>query len=770
MALCLTAIFSVACSDDSSGEEYSFERDVQDLKVLRSCVDASSSDACYRLHFRQPIETKNLKQYFVWLDTTVVNTKDRSVSKNAKANPTLTKPFQVKAGSYFDTLDLTSYIKDYLDYDSLQVAIWPEYSDNGATAEIQRIYIHFGDDLAPSIVTLQDSVFSDGAAFDWSRPTDQIDFYKPEQVDGPIAGYNVVIYALNDKEDIRNAKISVIKAGVVDSVGGKLYQRNRQFKTKSGSVWLDTTSSTNPRYLRLAIMDGEGFSEVDSLNRFRLIVKGLASSSNGAASRYTIGITSFDSSGNYSGSTVSAESNHMFITTDKIAPLMGTKLFFVEDSLAPGFARLDSNNRVRIFFSRSIDPIKADHGIKEDSVLVIPSTCQELYCFEDVESYQVDRFMNGEWAQLDEAGGFVADRFVDRYNVSGDTFKIADFGTFMVDTIRWVSPGDTLILRVRSKDSSAYYSRALIDTLFVSTKNNGTLECPDGYLPVYTDTSSFCMERFEHRDSTGAFMTNILHSEAVAACESVSASGFKVQLCKERDWELACLSGGTSPYGVVEENALAASEYLYSNCNVATGDSASAANFESRNYKCASRYGLRDLPGQYQEWVLGRSSDTLELLKGSSYRPYGGLDRESIALCTNRFFPYYTRKNYVKDTTVYVYRTGRIIDTSLVLDTNRILYKTYTQKDFTDEIQFFAVKNPATGSIVGYDYAPAEEYRKGGEAWLKQLAGELEYVPDHTEKVFFLNGTTPYKKVSAFYKNSSISFRCCAYPEASDSK
>ena len=73
--------------------------------------------------------------------------------------------------------------------------------------------------------------------------------------------------------------------------------------------------------------------------------------------------------------------------------------------------------------------------------------------------------------------------------------------------------------------------------------------------------------------------------------------------------------------------------------------------------------------------------------------------------------------------------------------------------------------NPATGEIVGYDYAPLQEYRKGGEKWLKNLAGNMEYEPDRIEVVFLLGGNTPYKKVAAFYKNSSIGFRCCAYPE-----
>lgn len=757
----LAMFLLLSCSDGSSGTEYAFDREILEMNVLRSCEDASSTEACYRVRFRYPIETEKLTQFLVWIDTIVVGDTVSSVSKHARENATLTVEYNSKKESYYDTLDLTEYVKDFLEYDSLQVAIWPEYSDNGDPGALQRVFLHFGDDLAPAIVTLQDSVFVDGAVFDWARPTDQTDFYSPESLSGPIAGYSIVVYALNEKEDIRKAKVTVEHNGEVDSVGGNLYLRNYRFKSKNDSVWIDTTSTTDKRYLRLAIPDGEGFSvDNDSLNRFRLTIRGLKSES-----QYTIGITSYDSSGNYSGSVVSAENNHMFITTDSVAPVMPTKLFFWQDSLNPGFAKLDSNNRVRIFFSRSVDPFKQDNGIIVDTVLSYPDSCYEFFCFRGVQSYQVDRYDGKEWVQLTEAGGISDERYVDLYKVSGDTFKLADLGDFVVDTIRWVSPGDTLILRVRSIDSTGYYSKALIDTIYVSASDTSGLECPDGYLPVVTSDSKFCMEKFEHMDSTGAFMVNLLHSEAKAACEAVSASGFSVTLCKERDWELACLSGGTSSYGVIEEESLAASEYLYTNCNVATGDSASAADIEKRSYKCASKYGLRDLPGQYQEWVLGRSADTLELLKGSSYRHYDGLDRESIALCTNRFFPYYTRKAYVKDTTVYIYRSGAVVDTSLTLDTARTIYKTLKQKDFRDTLQFFAVKNPATGETVGYDYAPIAEYRKGGDDWLKEVAGELEYVPDHVEVVFMLNGTQPYRKVGAFYKNTSISFRCCAYPE-----
>ena len=66
--------------------------------------------------------------------------------------------------------------------------------------------------------------------------------------------------------------------------------------------------------------------------------------------------------------------------------------------------------------------------------------------------------------------------------------------------------------------------------------------CPKKIIKA-SDTLKFCMERLEHQDDSGSFVTNVLHSEAVAACEAISADGFEVSLCRERD----CANGGIIP-------------------------------------------------------------------------------------------------------------------------------------------------------------------------------------------------------------------------------
>ena len=173
--------------------------------------------------------------------------------------------------------------------------------------------------------------------------------------------------------------------------------------------------------------------------------------------------------------------------------------------------------------------------------------------------------------------------------------------------------------------------------------------------------------------------------------------------------------------------------------------------------------GVKDLPGQYQEWVIGKSEDTVAVAKGSSYKVFSGLDRETLMLCTNRSYPYFTRLGYTTDS-VYLYREGAKVDTVFVADTSRTLYKVLTKKDFKDSLQFFDVQD-ASGNTIGEDYALYSEYKKGGDAWLDTLANGLVYVPSEVKVVFLTGSKVAYRGATAFYKSPAISFRCCAYPE-----
>lgn len=768
-ALVLVALFFASCSDEDEGVEYLYDREVTELNVLKGCADESDTSACYRLVYHLPLTMEDLEYIHVWVDTVVVDDTSKSVSSKQISKATMSIEIGEEDRRLYDTLDLTEIVKEYIEkgYYSLQVALFCEYSDDDNTGSVQRVILRFSDDLPPSRIPtpLFDSTWTNGALFEWYRPTDQTDFYKPMDLSGIIRGYNLVLYSADKDEDIRSLKIKLISPYGVDSVGSKYFRRHARIKVNYDSVYVDTVShgDKEKNYLRFVVLDSNGFNtEVDSLNRYRLVINGLRSET-----EYTIGISAWDAVGNSSGndglSTV--ESNQKFYTTDSVAPIMPTKIYFFEDTLFPGMARLDSNNRLRIFWSQSVDPYRVDNPIESDSVVIIPDTCLFAVCYDTVSTYVIEYYNSNlkEWKAYDYAGG--SGRYQTKYDWDGDTLAISARGTFDTDTIRWVSPGDTVILRIRSRDNSRYYSKALVDTIVVSPGALASeLECPEGFVPVsVSDTSVFCMEKFEHRNDSGAFVNNVLHSEAKAICEGISASGFTVSLCNERDWELACLSGGSLPYGVLDEMSVDPSDYLFRNCNVGTNSADVAASIDLRDSRCVNPSGVRDLPGQYQEWVMGRSSDSAAVLKGSSYKIFNGLDRESLALCTSRAFPYYTRPAYTTDS-VYLYREGTKVDTAYSADTSRTLYKVLSTNDFKDSLQFFDVLDSA-GTVIGADYTLYSEYRKGGDAWLDTLANGLTYKPTKVLAVFLTGEKVAYRQASAFYKSPAIGFRCCAYPE-----
>ena len=770
-----------SCSDDNDEAEFLFNREVTELSVVRACATEEDSGAyCFQVRFHYPIETEKLSNIYVWVDSMVVGDTAKAVNSDKLKKADAVIEYQKGSSALYDTVDVTPYIQEYVnERDSLLVAIYCDYSDDSRPGTVQRIYLHFGDDMPPSLVSLKDSMWTTGAKFQWNRPADQTDFYDNANMSGPIIGYNIVIYALNEEEDIRNLKLKVSNSEKTDSTESGIFERHKRIHHNNDSVWVQDVEhgSSSKNYLRFVVYDGKGYDTEDfDANSFSLVVEGLR-----AQSRYTIGISSWDSVGNSSGNerTNSVVNNQLFITTDSIAPLMPTAVFTLKDSLNPGLARLDSNNRLRIFWSRSVDPLIKNHGIVVDSVLHIPDSClyrpslmDEDCINENIYGYYIDYYdkANKDWVSYTYAGGKI-DRFKRHYSLKGDTMAVDPEGSFVTDTIRWVAPGDTIVLRIRSKDTTGYYSKALIDTIFVAPSMLAQkVKCPEGFVPVSAgDSSVFCMERYEHRDGSGKFISNVLYSEAVDACESMSLSGFTVGLCGEADWEKVCLSGGTLSYGVIEETDSTTSDYLFSNCNVATNDSVPAFDMGKRNSRCLNPAGVHDLPGQLQEWVTGRSKDTAAVVKGGSYKKFSGLSRDKQALCTNRSFPFYTRVGYTKDT-VYLYREGTKVDTVFAKDTTRTLYasipkfgkKDPLQLDFQDTLQFFAVKD-SSGNSIGMDYAPLGEYRKGGKEWLTALANGLVYEEDHIEVVFVRKEKVAYREASGFYKSPAIGFRCCAY-------
>jgi len=696
------------------------------------------------MRWRHPIEKKDLQNYYIWLDTTVVNDSVQNISQSQINQASANIAYNSKEES--DSLDLTGLISKFLERDSLHIAIWAKYAGNEKGA-VQHIYVHFGDDVPPSVVYFSDSAASKSIWINWVRPTDQRDFYSPEEVNGPIVGYDISLEAMNKNENIRNATVKASLAGQpINYSDLKLFHK---FRKEGHGVVLESDNNQNQSFLRFVLLDGKGFASDDiQANNWKMEISGLE-----PEQLYKITIIAYDSAGNQS-----KPENRNISTTDTIQPLIASKFWFYADS-GDRLPRLDSN-RLVLFWPRSVDPLTSPTQIKLGSSLYIPPNYRLGIDYKEVKKYLIEQKNGEDWEPIARDFVVLEDYYNARYKLENDSMKLDINGEFISDTLRWVLPGDTIILRIRAVDNSGYYSNAWIETLVVSKGEFWQHKCPPNFVPVRMDLSSvFCMEKLQHI-SGDKFERNVLYEKAKEKCKDLSSGNFDVYLCTELEWNAACTVGG-SRYGVIEERNFSSDKFLFGYCGVGTGDSISAYNIAKRRKICTNRNGVRDLPGQLQEWVVSKGdSGEVPLLKGSSYAIFEGASRVELALCKNRFTPTRIRPKYTTDS-VYLYRSGSRIDTLLSRDTLRTLHAILKPSEFTDTILVYSLTD-STGNALGTDYVNQAEYKKrGGDKWLDVIWQGLKY-EGPTEKLQVLILGTESTNASKFFLDPTVGFRCCA--------
>jgi len=719
-----------ACSNDNTNPTYPFERTVSAVSIAKPCKN------CYIMRWQHPIEKKDLQNYYIWLDTTVVNDSTQNISQAQISEASASVAYSSGKGEG-DSLDLTSLVGEFLERDSLHIAIWAKYAGNEKGA-VQHTYVHFGDDVPPSVVYFRDSSASKSIWINWIRPTDQQDFYSIEDISGPIAGYDISIEAMDRNENIRNAHIEASISG--QSVNASDLKLFYKFRKEGRKVVLEKDNNQNPSFFRLVLLDGKGFATDNALaNNWKMEVSDLKPKQN-----YKVIIVAYDSAGNQS-----KPESRIVSTTDTIPPLIANKFWLYKDS-GDGLPRLDSN-RLILFWPRSVDPLESPTPIQLDSSLRIPQGYQK---YEEVRKYLIEQKNGENWEPIARDFVVLEDYYKSRYRLENNSMKLDTNGQFISDTLRWVLPGDTITLRIRAVDNSGYYSKAWIETIVVSKGELWKYKCPQNFVPVKMDSSSvFCMEKLQHI-SNGKFEKNVLYEKAKKECESLS-----FRLCTELEWNAACTAGG-SRYGVIEERNFSPDKFLYGYCGVGTKDSISANSIAKRNRICASRDGVRDLPGQLQEWVTSKGdSGEVPLLKGSSYAIFEGASRVELAQCKNRFTPTRIRPKYTTDT-VYLYRSGSRTDTLLKRDTLRTLHEILPPSKFEGTILFYSLADSA-GNSLGTDYVDLEDYNKrGGDKYLDVVWQGLKYEPIERRQALILGKESI--NASKFFLDPTVGFRCCA--------
>jgi len=709
-----------ACSDDSDNPTWPFERTVLEIAIAKR--------PNFILTWRHPIERTGLLGYYIWIDTTVVRDYDQSVSPAQISLASRVIPYSGTGDG--DSLDLTDFLGEFLERDSLHIAVWAGYfgKEQGV---VQHKYIYFGDDMSPSIVNFSDSSSSDAIWIDWMRPTDQKDFYSPEITNGPIAGYNVTVQARNSGEDIKNAGLEISLNGRI--INSSNIKRSQRFRKRGRETVLEyVTSTTDSKLLRFAIIDGNGF-DIDNLqaNNWQMKISGLM-----PEHAYRVLVVAYDNAGNSSGPE-EIENGTYINTTDAIPPLIANKFWLYRDS-GDKLARLDSN-RLILFWPRSVDPLTSPTQIKIDSMLHIPASCLPNSCYREVRGYLIEQNEGNSWKIISDIKSIYA-----RHSLQNDSMVAKDDGDFVSDTLRWVSPGDTIVLRIRAVDNSGAYSRAWTNTIFVSKGELWQYKCPQNFAPVKNNSDVFCMEKLQHI-SKDTFEVNVLHKEAKERCEALGN-----HLCTEEEWNAACTSRG-SLYGVIEERGVVISDFLSTYCGVGSGNSVSAKDPEKRNRICASPDGIRDLPGQLQEWVVGKDSSgsDVPLLKGSSYAIFEGALKVELAQCKNKFTPTRIRPRYIAN------------------------YDSLPMSKFKDTLLFYTLwKN---NTFLGEDYVDQVEFRRRGDStglllngerikWLDELWKGLEYKKKEPEneykKPVIILGTESINAAN-FFLDPTVGFRCC---------
>lgn len=766
--LILLGSFFSACDSNKSGKEYSFERSVQEAIIEKRCVEGTpdSIKECYLLKWRNPVDTADLLRVHVWIDTMVIDSNDESVSEDAR-NASIKKDF-TGGTIFYDSLDLTAALKAYRDRDdTVQIALWAEYDDDGSAGRIVRTFVLLGDDISPARVQVSEEVTHNTIRVRWSRPIDQTDFYKPEFLSGPIYGYNVVFRSTSGI-DLTKAKCSLSIGGIRANTSKLISQK--QWTYQADTITLaDAKDKADDRHF--AVRDSLGFKG-DSTDQFELTISGL-----GAESQYLVSIETYDIASNYSKS----EDRYIF-TTDSVVPLRPVKFWFRLDTLDPGRVALDSN-RVFLYWVRPVDPLVDESNITIGDSVFFPKDCIVGKCYRSVKTYFVETLDRGEWKPV--RTGDLSPEFP-TWALKGGVMKVDPTGRFVGDTLKWVAPGDTLHVRMRVQDSSGAYSDWLEDTLYVSRGSMVDVGCPAGFQPVArrkgadtTLSSKVCVERFEHRDSNGEFLFNVLYSDARQACRDFGTGypDFSFDLCSEDDWLSACLSRNSS-YGTIQEYPFEPQEFLWSECNQGTGELASALDLQLRSSRCTSPDGVHDLPGQLQEWARGtlRILDTLKsgkvdtlidtvgILKGSSYVVFQTADRTMLARCGAVATPTRLRPRFTRDS-VFLYQNGTRLDTLQQRDTTRKIYSALGPSSFRDEIRLYEVLHPQSKAVLGEDYVSQEEFdRRGGDAYVEILANGLEYRFVGKDTVLLLPGQVSSPDARNFYRENSVGFRCCAVP------
>lgn len=634
LALAIGALLLPGCSDNDSRSKFSYLRSAAELRVDTVKADTLCDDpgpnfsadgfdpsaTCkktqkFLIHWDRPDDTIGLSTYLLYLDTTPGPSSESWAA--TRGNPRkaaviikdVNKPRSGLVFFFYDKNKLPAGIRpsDYPDTllpgakrifaidtngrleESQQRFIFGlvSYHEGGSTqGQPQITRVITGDRFPPSTFKPNLIPGSRSLIVDWERPSDPTSFFNPSLDSGIIAGYFLTVRLTGKQSPVRSGRFAPkvrFFAGGKEKTGDFLDSiipgpdgpMARQF-------YLPDTARARRGVRTLA----------DSL---RAVVDSLHPMENIDITLYAV-----DSAGNDNRASVpNATGLYLTDTTQPVKPELT-----VIDSLT-------GKNAFALRWSASRD--LADPGDGKPVPGPTPN-------FRIVE-YRLAR-------TLVRPAGEPTDAFDRRDTVIAVTDRNAG-DTAFADTARFLPPGKSYRITLQAVDVSGYLSKT--DTAFVTTDSvsfagpDSGFTCPPGLVPIpsamlflgdasrtVTDADekptrrlrveSFCIEPYEHRDSTGRFMSRVTWDQADSICRALSPADSTL-LCSEVEWERACEGFDEArphPHGIQSERT---PDILQASCNQATGDSVMAFSFAERNPICLTNEGVYDMAGNLSEWV-----------------------------------------------------------------------------------------------------------------------------------------------------------------------
>jgi formylglycine-generating enzyme required for sulfatase activity len=619
-----TALVLAGCPTDGSRDTFDYLRSAVNFRIdpvaadHPFCLDPArrmnlSEQACkeaakYRLRWDRPEDTVGFNEYRIYLDTMPQSGAltwqqmrgQRSLASfvfEGAAGPTDSIIFILSdTGAAPRVIDRASQglvpfdTSGRLDAEGrLVFGVVTGYRDGGIDGLPAITWAITNDRFAPSPLSPVIKPKATSLSIEWDRPRDPTSFFNPGADSGIVLAYYLRV--------VRGGILNTNRPGGLDSL---------RISYSVGGI--DRTAEvTKVRFTTLKGAPGILYRLPDS-SRVRNRSVGVAADSMRVTLTHfspqdtvDIRVWAMDTARNInSGDTVSSK-NIRILLTDTTQP---TK---------PSLTLLSrARNQIVYSFTASRDLIETGSGLT-------PAPTPHA----NIEEYRISR-------QL----------------IAGPTGGLANRDTIMMipndrrgdlvitDTARHLPPGATYLLVIQAVDSTGHVSEA--DSLTVSTiaptfpgiESGAT--CPPGFVAItggrflLGDTAlaagsdekpgvvrqapSYCIETLEHRDNTGAFVTNVTWQQAHDGCRDLSqtmTTADSTWLCTEAEWERAC--EGAQPdvplaYGMQSERRTPG-EVRFT-CNIGTGDSVMAHSAALRDPSCISYDGALDMSGNLAEWVL----------------------------------------------------------------------------------------------------------------------------------------------------------------------